>query len=62
MTKFMRVAVGGGYRLALSDTMNKGLASSDLSGFLARANLEFGPVLGKTNERFDEHLGEARCG
>jgi hypothetical protein len=42
VTKFMRVAVGGGYRLALSDTMNKGLASSDLSGFLARANLEFG--------------------
>jgi hypothetical protein len=42
VTKFMRVAVGGGYRLALTDTMNKGLATSDLSGFLARANLEFG--------------------
>jgi hypothetical protein len=42
VTKFMRVAMGAGYRLALTDTMNKGLASSDLSGLLARANLEFG--------------------
>jgi hypothetical protein len=42
VTKFMRLAVGGGYRLALADTMNKGLASSDLSGLVARANVEFG--------------------
>ena len=42
VTKFMRVAVGGGYRLALTGAMDNGLASSDLSGFLARANLEFG--------------------
>jgi hypothetical protein len=42
VTKFMRVAVGAGYRLALTDSMNKGLASSDLSGLVARTNLEFG--------------------
>ncbi len=42
VTRFMRVAVGAGYRLALTDTMNKGLGTSDLGGPLARANLEFG--------------------
>jgi hypothetical protein len=42
VTKFMRVAVGAGYRLALTDTMDKGLTSSDLSGLVARTNLEFG--------------------
>lgn len=42
VTRFMRVAVGAGYRLALTDTMNKGLGTSDLGGLLARANLEFG--------------------
>jgi hypothetical protein len=42
VTRFMRVAVGAGYRLALTDTMDKGLTSSDLSGLVARTNLEFG--------------------
>ena len=40
-TQFMRVAVGTGYRLALTDTMNKVL-SSDLNGWLARAMVELG--------------------
>jgi hypothetical protein len=41
VTDFMRISLGGGYRLAAAEE-RQGVSGRDLSGFVARTNLEFG--------------------